>query len=94
MGQAVYNGPIMEHRYAQFWHFDMLRLIITDTFHPWALKYVCSTRNGMNFAKSFVSTKWGQTFDLLCGASCLKLAKNEKTCQIIVHINVFCVVGQ
>ena len=25
---------------AKFWHFDVLRLIVTDTFHFWILKYV------------------------------------------------------
>ena len=79
---------------AKFWHFDVLGLMITDTFYPWGLKHVCPTRNGVYFTTSCVHIKWGQTFDLQYGASCLKLTKNEKIGQIFVHVNVFCVVGQ
>ena len=77
----------------QFRHLDVLRLIITDTFHSLKLNYVCPPRNDVYFTKRCVSTKWGQTFDLRYGASCLRLTKNEKTCQIFVHLNVFCVVS-
>ena len=71
---------------AKFWHFDVLRLIITDTFYPWGLKHVCPTRNGVYFTTSCVHIKWEQKFDLQYGARCLKLTKNEKICQIFVLI--------